>query len=103
MNKNIRNILREKLLRVSIKKQELFLNIIKSIRQNNTINNNIKNYTNLYLKKLVQNKAFFCKHNKVCFYTGKRGGVLKNLNLSRHTTKLLIIQNRLTNIKKHNW
>jgi len=102
MNKNIKNILREKLLRISIKKQELFLNIIKSIRQNNSINNNLKNYTNLHLKKIIQRGPFSCKKNKICFYTGKRGGVLHGLNLSRHTTKMLIIQNQLTNIKKHN-
>ena len=103
MNSNIKNIVREKIIRLSIRKKELFLNTIKSIRQNNNISNNIKNYTNFFLKKLTKTKVCLSKKNKICFYTGKRGGVLNNFNFSRYTIKSLIIQNKLTNVKKNNW
>jgi len=103
MNKNIKNILREKILRISLSKRNIFINLTKSIKQNNNIKNKIKIYTNfIYDKRLKKNLIQTRKH-KVCFYTGKRSGVLHNFTFSRHTIKKLILQNKLTNLKKHNW
>jgi len=102
MSKNLKNIIREKLIRKIIKQKELFSKILKSIRQNNNICNNIKNYSTIQIKKLNNKRGVLTKQNKICFYTGKRGGVLRGLNFSRYTAKTFIIENKLTNIKKNN-
>jgi len=103
MNKNIKNILREKIIRTGLKKNELFLKILKSIQQNNNINNSYKNYISFALKKLNQKNNNICKKNNVCFYTGKRGGVLNMFGLSRYTIKSMVLQNKMHNVKKNNW
>lgn len=102
MNKNLKNIIREKIIRVHLKKKEVFLKILKSIQQNNNINNNYKNYINLVYGKLSKKNSFISKKNNICFYTGKRGGVLNLFGLSRYTTKNMILQNKMYNIKKNN-
>ena len=103
MNKNIKNIIREKIIRVHLKKNEFFLKILKSIQQNNNINNNYKNYVNLIYGKLSKKNNHISKKNNICFYTGKRGGVLNSFGLSRSTFKCMILQNKMYNIKKNNW
>ena len=103
MNKNLKNIVREKIIRVHLKKRELVLQILKSIQQNNNINNNYKNYINLIYKKLNKKNSCVSKKNNICFYTGKRGGVLNFFGLSRYTIKNMILQNKMYNIKKNNW
>lgn len=103
MNKNIRNILREKITRINLSKKEIFRKILKSISQNNNINNNIKIYANYVLNKGKQKNFFLSKKHKICISTGKRSGLLKGFNISRYVLKDLIIKNRLTNIKKNNW
>ncbi len=103
MNKNTRNILREKITRINLSKKEIFKKIIKSINQNNNIQNNIKLYTNYILDKTNKKNFFLSRKHKICIYTGKRGGLLKGFNLSRYVIKTFILRNRLTNIKKNNW
>ena len=103
MNRNTKHILVEKLIRLNLKKVELFKKVIKSIKQNNNINNIVKNYTTLTLTKVNKRKTVLSKKNKICFFTGKRGGVLKHFSFSRYTIKSLILQNKLTNVKKANW
>ena len=101
MNTNIKNILKEKLILKKLEKNEIFIKILKSIKQNNNIENGLKNYTNMYINK--KNYASTCKRNKICFYTGKRKGFLGFLGFSRYTIKSLILQNRFCNLKKNNW
>lgn len=103
MNKNIKNVLKEKIIRINLKKTECKNKIVKSIIQNNNITNNIKIYANYILDKNIKKNFFFSKKNKICLYTGKRGSILHNFNFSRYTIKKLILNNRLTNFKKHNW
>ncbi len=103
MNKNTRNIIREKIIRINLYKKEIFKKITKSINQNNNIKNNIKIYTNFILNKNLKKSFFLSRKHKICIYTGKRGGLLKSFNLSRYVIKTFILRNRLTNIKKNNW
>lgn len=103
MNRNIRNILKEKIIRINLSKREKFRKILKSISQNNNIKNNIKIYTQYVLSKTVKKNYFFSKKHKICIFTGKRSGILNGFNFSRYTIKELILKNRLTNIKKNNW
>ena len=103
MDKNIKCILREKIIRINIKKREIFSKILKSVSQNNNIFNSIKIYSNFTLVKNTKKNFFSSKKSKICLYTGKRSCVLKGFNFSRYTIKALILQNKHTNIKKNNW
>lgn len=102
MNKNIQNIIREKIVRVSLSKNEVKKKIFKSISQNNNIKSSLKIYINFLMQNYVRRNAYLSRKNKVCLYTGKRGGFLKGFSYSRHKIKSLILNNKLTNIKKHN-
>lgn len=103
MNKNIRNILREKIIRINLSKKEILKKIIKSISQNNNINNNIKIYLNYNLAKKTSSFYYPSRRHKICLSTGKRSGVLKGFSFSRYILKALILKNKSTNIKKNNW
>lgn len=103
MNKNIKNIMREKLIRIRLTKGNIFKKILRSISQNNNIKNKIKIYTNYIFDKNLKKNTMQTKKHKICFYTGKRGGVINGFNFSRYKIKNLILENKLTNIKKHNW
>lgn len=103
MNKNIRNTMKEKIKMIRFFKKNIIIKIIKSVSQNNNINNNIKIYTNfLQIKNLKRNMATSKKH-KICLYTGKRSGILKGLTFSRYKVKNLISENKFTNLKKNNF
>lgn len=102
MNKNIKNILREKILRINLCRKEIFIKILRSIRQNNNINNKIKIYVNYIYDKNLKKNSMQARRHKVCFSTGKRGGVLRGFSFSRYRIKKLILENKLTNLKKHN-
>lgn len=103
MNKNIKNIIKEKLKRLRLSKNELFKNIKKSINQNNNISNNIKIYTNYNLEKNLNKYNTITKKKKICLYTGKRKTILKGFNFSRYIVKNLILKNQIINFKKKNW
>lgn len=103
MNKNIKNIMREKIIRINLYKKNIFYNILKSISQNNNINNNIKIYTNFNKVKYMTKNTTQTKKHKICLYTGKRSGILKGFSFSRYKVKSLILDNKYTNIKKNNW
>lgn len=103
MNKNIRNILREKIIRINLSKKEISRKIIKSINQNNNINNNIKIYTSYILTKGIKKNSLLSKKHKVCLLTGKRSSVLNGFSFSRYMIKALILKNKGTNVKKNNW
>lgn len=103
MNKNIKNIIREKITRINLCKRHIFIKIIRSISQNNNINNKTKIYANYIFDKSLKKNSMQTRRHKVCFYTGKRSGVLHGFNFSRYKIKKLILENKLTNLKKHNW
>lgn len=104
MNKNIKNIINNKILLLRILKKNININILKSIKQNNNINSNINTYSTMLLQHInVKKKIFKSKQHKVCMFTGKHGGVIKQFDLSRYKVKDLLIANKLTNVKKKNW
>ena len=100
MNKNIKNILKEKLILSNINKLELNNKILKSIRQNNNTNNLNKVYSYFLIDKITTKNNIFSKKHKVCINTGKRNGLFKNISFSRYSIKKLISMNRYNNIKK---
>ncbi len=102
MNKNIKNIMKEKLIQIKISKKDILKKILKSISQNNNIENKIKIYTNFIFEKNLKKNNMQTKKHKICFYTGKRAGVINGFNFSRHRIKKLILENKLTNLKKYN-
>lgn len=103
MNKNIKNIIKEKIIFKKIQKREIYIKILKSISQNNNIKCKLKNYTFFFLNKKLTNVTYRSKKKKICFLTGKRGGFLGQVGFSRHTIKKLILNNRFTNLKKNNF
>jgi ribosomal protein S14 len=103
MNKNIKNIMHEKIIRINLAKKEIHLNLLKSLGQNNNLHNKIKNYSNYIINKKTKKNFFLSKKHKICLYTGKRSSILNKFNFSRYTIKSLILQNKYTNIKKNNW
>lgn len=103
MNKNIKNIIKEKIITTNINKKDLVWNIKKSIQQNNNITTIIKTYLNYSLSKTEgKNKKKTQKH-KICLMTGKRSGILKGFCYSRYVIKKLLLSNKLANIKTKNW
>jgi len=93
----------EKIIRINISRDEIYLNILKSVSQNNNLHNGIKNYSNYMMNKRTKKNFFLSRKHKICLYTGKRSSILNNLNFSRYTVKSLILQNKFTNFKKNNW
>ena len=71
--------------------------------QNNNITNNVKIYVNYIMAKTTTKNSIISKKHKVCLLTGKRSGVLKGFSFSRYKIKNLILNNKYTNIKKHNF
>lgn len=100
MNKNIKNIIREKILLKKLINCEVYIKILKSIKQNNNIKCNVKNYINI---TKVMSYNYSCKKKKICFLSGKRGGFLGLNGFSRYTTKGLILADKFNNLKKKNW
>lgn len=103
MKSQVTHIIKEKIIRLNLSKKNIFQKILKSITQNNNIKNNIKVYTNYILAKKKKKHNVISKKHKICLFTGKRSGVLKNFNFSRHLIKKMILNNKLTNGKQHNW
>jgi ribosomal protein S14 len=102
MNKNIQNIIKEKIKKTNLLKKELLCKIKKSIIQNNNIKNQIKIYTKLQIVRGSGNRNFSSKQHKICLFTGKRSCVLNGFNYSRYKIKNFILENKLTNFKKNN-
>ena len=103
MNSNIKNILKEKIIRIKTTKNNILKKILKSVSQNNNIKNKIKIYTNYIINKKQQNNTISTRKHKICLLTGKRAGILKGFSFSRYTVKRLILNNRMVNFKKNNW
>jgi len=86
MKQNIKDIVKYKYKKKNELKFELKKKILKSIIQNSNIKQVYKifgifKYTNNYKK--IQ----FCKYKKICLLIGRKQGILKNFNLSRHQIK----------------
>lgn len=94
--------MKEKITRIKLSKKNIFKKILKSISQNNNIKNKIKIYANYIFDKKLKNHTMQTKKHKICFYTGKRSSVVNGFSFSRYKVKNLILENKLTNIKKHN-
>ena len=103
MNKNTKNIMKEKMIRVTLFKKNIFHKILKSISQNNNVINKIKIYTTYNINKRMTKYTMQTKKHKVCLLTGKRSSILHGFNFSRFKLKGLIIGNKFTNLKKQNW
>jgi ribosomal protein S14 len=103
MNKNTRNIIKEKIKRTMLFKKNIFIRILKSISQNNNITNKLKIYANYNTDKKTTKNTMQTRKHKICLLTGKRSGVLNGFSFSRYKIKNLIIANKYTNLKKHNW
>ena len=103
MNINVKRILREKITLINLCKRTTTLKILKSINQNNNTTNNVKIYVNYIMAKTTTKNSIISKKHKVCLLTGKRSGVLKGFSFSRYKIKNLILNNKYTNIKKHNF
>jgi len=103
MKSRIKHIIKEKIIRINLSKKNIFQKILKSVTQNNNINNYIKIYTNYILSKKKYKYGVLSKKHKICLYTGKKSGILKNFSFSRHTVKKMILNNKLTNFKQNNW
>lgn len=103
MNRNIKNIMKEKITSINLFKKSIIIKIVKSVSQNNNINNSIKIYTNFLKSKNLKRNTIISKKHKVCLYTGKRSGILKSFSFSRYKVKNLILENKFTNLKKHNF
>ena len=89
MNKNIKNIINEKIKIQNSKKIEIQHNIKKSIIQNNNITNNTKIYSKLLIIKRSNKHIFLSRQHKVCISTGKRSGLVYGYSFSRYKIKLL--------------
>jgi len=59
MNKNIKNILKEKIISINLFKKHITIKIIKSISQNNNISNSSKIYTNFIKCKSLKKKRYY--------------------------------------------
>ena len=90
-------------MNINLNKNNLLWQIKKSITQNNNIENKIKIYNNYLFSKTTRKGTFLTKKHKICLLTGKRAGIFHNFNFSRYTIKKLILANKYTNLKKHNW
>lgn len=103
MDKNICNIVQEKLILVNLRNRELYRKILKSISQNNNAKNGIKTYANYVFMKKNKKNCFLSQKHKICLFTGRRSGLFKHSSFSRIKFKNLILNNKYTNVKKDNW
>lgn len=103
MKYSIKNILKERIIRKNLVRRDIFTKILKSVNQNNNINNYIKIYSNYILNGKTYRNGILSRKHKICLYTGKRSSILNGFNFSRYTIKKFILNNKLTNFKQHNW
>ena len=102
MKSRIRNLTVEFLLREKYRKIEVKKKILKSIIQNK--NNNINK--RLFFVKLLHNTIKYgtiAKQHELCINTGRSGGIVKLLSLSRHSIKNYGLHNKLQNIRVASW
>lgn len=102
MKQYLKDVVKYKYMKKLMEKKEKKIKILKSIVQNKKVKNILRAYLKtkiiFYYKHTYPNK-----HKKICFLTGRKRGVVKFLNLSRHTTKKLNILGRINNITRASW
>jgi len=84
-------------------KNEIKKIILKSILQNKSIKPIIRANANYFLSKLKNRYNLSKQKNNICLKTGRIKGIFNNLNLSRHFSKKLLINNSLQNININSW
>lgn len=90
-------------LKKKIIKKEIKKIILKSVLQTKTIKPIIRASANYFLSK-IKNKYHISKQkNNICIKTGRIKGVFNKLNISRHFSKKLLINNNLQNININAW
>lgn len=102
MKQNIKDIVKYKYTKKFELKKELKKKILKSIIQNSFLANIYKVYAQFKLDKINKNNRFN-KSKKICLLIGRKRGVLKKFNLSRHQIKQFNIRSKLQNIKLKSW
>lgn len=97
---NKKTILKENLKKMIIIKY-IYSNLIKkSIFQNRTINLKARLLSFIMIKKPKTNKN---KLINTCLLTGRRKGINKKINLSRHQLNILSKSTNLQNFKINSW
>jgi len=94
------NILKLKLKLDYIKKQEIKLQLLKSIIQNKKIKLSIRYYAKILFMKRKNN---FFKFKHICLKNNRNAAVFNNFYFSRHIIKDFAIENKLQNIKINSW
>lgn len=97
MKKNIKKIEFLKIKKIIKKKKEIKKKILKNIIQNN-FNKSLKKIF-FYFKLLNLIKKKNNKFKKICIITGRKKGLFSLFNLSRHSIKYLLNENKIQNLK----
>lgn len=99
MNVRKMRLSKDELYRILFLKKELKQIILKSIKKNQQLKNNIRlRAAYLYQK----NTSFITKQKNYCLLTSKSGGVYKITNTSRHCINKLAQEGFLINVKSNN-
>lgn len=97
IKKNQQKILKNKINTLIILKYEIKNIILKSIIQNQNINNKYKMYTIFLQKKKIKS------NKKICLLSGNHRSNNNNLNLSKHNLNYLTKLGLLQNFKINSW
>jgi ribosomal protein S14 len=100
MKTELIKILKIKIKKKKILKNELKYKILKSIFQNKKIEPK-KRLFSFFLILKTNNKLF--KHKNVCLLTSKTNSLVKNFQISRNAVKKLLNLNKIQNIKICSW
>jgi len=102
MKQNIRDIVKYKYSKKNELKKELKKKILKSIIQNNNVQQVYKIFAQFKLELLNKNNKFN-RNKKICLLLGRKAGINKKLNLSRHQIKQFNILGKIQNLKIKSW
>ena len=102
MKAYIKRVLKEKVKRSNLKKQELKTKILKKFIQDNKLAKTSKYYisSTLFLQK---RKASHGRQKLVCFLSGRRRGVWRFIGLSRHAINKLNLEARIPAASTKSW
>lgn len=100
MKTELIKLIKIKLKKKKILKNEIKLKILKSIFQNKKIKPD-KRLFSFFLILKNNNKIF--KHKNICLLTSKTNGLVKDFQVSRNVMKQLLNFNKVQNIKVNSW
>lgn len=88
--------------RINYTRCELKLMLLKSVKSNKNINNNIRAYA---YSRIILNprKHKYTKYTQTCSISGKSKGVWSFCNLNRHKLNELNRSGSLVNVKPTSW